>query len=60
MSSPVSQPDSSEARNTAIGAMSEGCPTRPGEAQVRLDGNLVSRSVGTYRKTIMPSMNMLF
>src|SRR5207244_4841554 len=29
MSSPVSQLDSSEARNTAIGAMSEGCPTRP-------------------------------
>ena len=29
MISPVSQPDSSEARNTAIGAMSEGCPMRP-------------------------------
>src|SRR6266446_1752873 len=29
MRSPVTQLDSSEARNTAIGAMSEGCPTRP-------------------------------
>ena len=26
MISPVSQPDSSEARNTAVGAMSEGLP----------------------------------
>jgi hypothetical protein len=30
MSSLVSQPESSEARKTAIEAISPGCPTRPG------------------------------
>ena len=57
MSSPVSQRDSSEARNTAMGAMSEGCPTRPSGVMAIIC--LIDRLGGVTCDAIEPMLMML-